>query len=165
MFDEIRIVRASVCVRVWNARDGSCGIMRVCATWPSDSPGPRKRLEDLRPHDGVEWESGRSLVQASWDFAVRVIYVWMREQWCNIWWDEMGWDWIVIWILWIRFVYILVRGVLFNRLDSVTRKVSFLTRVRVVVDVECRKRGSKVIWLEKNCILKFRFIWVNIEDE
>lgn len=92
MFDEIRIVRASVCVRAWNARDGSCGIMRVCATWPSDSPGPRKRLEDLRPHDGVEWESGRSLVQASWDFAVRVIYVWMREQWCNIWWDEMGWD-------------------------------------------------------------------------
>lgn len=73
-------VRVRVCVC---ARD-----VKLCACAPRGLPiarVPGSGLEDLcAPHDGVEWENGRSLVQASWDFAVRVIYVWMREQWCNI---------------------------------------------------------------------------------
>lgn len=58
MFDEIRIVRVCACAC---AQDGSRGIMRVCATWPSDSSSPRKRVGGsaaARPH--MMEENGRT---------------------------------------------------------------------------------------------------------
>ena len=54
-------------------QDGSCGIMRVCATWPPDSPRPRKRSEDPR----APW--WRRMGCSTWDASFHGASVWCRE--------------------------------------------------------------------------------------